>query len=196
MYLYCQNPRCGVYLGAHGGDKCVLCGWNAGRCSGDEEQYPPCDYCAEPLSYHPWHGSGLINGVESRHIHACDKCRHLLPAVSAGGADECAEFQAAADAAFRDWEKDGNRIPQPNAYMTARDGFRAGAEWQARAALSANHSEQVREGFLSQALTHYEAALQAAFPSGSSGAVFSQWNQARRMLAAAPSAVSQKEQGE
>ena len=56
--------------------------------AGDDAQYPPCDYCAEPLSYHPWHGSGLINGVESRHIHACDKCRHLLPAVSAGGVDE------------------------------------------------------------------------------------------------------------
>ncbi len=56
--------------------------------AGDDAHYPPCDYCAEPLSYHPWHGSGLINGVESRHIHACDKCRHLLPAVSAGGVDE------------------------------------------------------------------------------------------------------------
>lgn len=52
--------------------------------AGDDAHYPPCDYCAEPLSYHPWHGSGLINGVESRHIHACDKCRHLLPTVSAG----------------------------------------------------------------------------------------------------------------
>ena len=38
------------------------------------------------------------------------------------------------------------------------------------------------------AITHYEAALLAAFPSGSSGEVFNQWNEARRVLAAAPAA--------
>ena len=38
MYLYCQNPRCGVYLSAHGGDKCVLCGWNAGRSTEHKKQ--------------------------------------------------------------------------------------------------------------------------------------------------------------
>ena len=39
--------------------------------------------------------------------------------------------------------------------------------------------------FASRAITHYEAALLAAFPSGSSGEVFNQWNEARRVLAAA-----------
>jgi len=40
--------------------------------------------------------------------------------------------------------------------------------------------------FASRAITHYEAALLAAFPSGSSGEVFNQWNEARRVLAADP----------
>lgn len=41
--------------------------------------YPPCDYCRTVPSYHPWHGSGMLNGVENRHIHACDGCRWQLP---------------------------------------------------------------------------------------------------------------------
>ena len=41
--------------------------------------YPPCDYCGTVPSYHPWHGSGMLNGVENRHIHACDGCRGQLP---------------------------------------------------------------------------------------------------------------------
>ena len=44
-----------------------------------QNNYPPCDYCKAELDYMPWHGSGLINGEESRHIHACNDCRHLLP---------------------------------------------------------------------------------------------------------------------
>ncbi|WP_430316949.1 hypothetical protein [Pseudomonas sp. p1(2021b)] len=42
-------------------------------------EYPPCDYCGVIPDYHPWHGSGLLHGVENRHIHACDQCRGLLP---------------------------------------------------------------------------------------------------------------------
>jgi hypothetical protein len=41
-------------------------------------------------------------------------------------------FQAAADEAFRGWEKDGNPISGVNGYMAARAGFREGAAWQAR----------------------------------------------------------------
>ena len=48
--------------------------------------------------------------------------------------------------------------------------------------------------FASMAITHYEAALLAAFPSGSSGEVFNQWNEARRVLAAALSASSEPKQ--
>ena len=44
-----------------------------------EPGYPPCDYCGITPDYHPWHGSGMINGVENRHIHACDGCRGKLP---------------------------------------------------------------------------------------------------------------------
>lgn len=44
-----------------------------------EPCYPPCDYCGITPNYHPWHGSGLINGVENRHIHACDGCSRQLP---------------------------------------------------------------------------------------------------------------------
>lgn len=36
-YLYCQNPRCGAYLGSLGGDSCPFCGWCAGR-DGDDDQ--------------------------------------------------------------------------------------------------------------------------------------------------------------
>lgn len=42
--------------------------------------YPPCNYCGITPDYHPWHGSGMINGVENRHIHACEGCRGKLPA--------------------------------------------------------------------------------------------------------------------
>jgi hypothetical protein len=44
-----------------------------------------CDYCCSDTS-DPWHGSGMLNGVECRHIHACDVCRHLLPAQPAPAA--------------------------------------------------------------------------------------------------------------
>jgi len=64
--------------------------------------------------------------------------------------------------------------------------------WQkACARLNATHVQQVSvpaSAFASRAITHYEAALLAAFPSGSSGEVFNQWNEARRVLAAAPAA--------
>lgn len=29
MYLYCQNPECGVYLGSLGGNDCRVCEWVA-----------------------------------------------------------------------------------------------------------------------------------------------------------------------
>lgn len=38
-----------------------------------------CDYCKVETD-DPWHGSGMVKGKEQRHIHACDACRHLLPA--------------------------------------------------------------------------------------------------------------------
>ena len=59
------------------------------------------------------------------------------------------------------------------------------------ASLNAAPVQQVSvpaSAFASRAITHYEAALLAAFPSGSSGEVFNQWNEARRVLAAAPAA--------
>lgn len=45
-----------------------------------DEQYPPCDYCGTIPDHHPWHGSGMFNGIDSPHIHACNYCRHKLPA--------------------------------------------------------------------------------------------------------------------
>lgn len=48
-----------------------------------QEDYPECDYCGVTPDHHPWHGSGLLGGVESRHIHDCNSCRHLLPASPA-----------------------------------------------------------------------------------------------------------------
>ncbi|WP_312964521.1 hypothetical protein [Stutzerimonas kunmingensis] len=44
-----------------------------------DDQYPPCDYCGVIPDHHPWHGSGMFNGEDSPHIHACNDCRHLLP---------------------------------------------------------------------------------------------------------------------
>lgn len=44
------------------------------------EQYPPCDFCGVIPDHHPWHGSGMFKGADSPHIHACNGCRHLLPA--------------------------------------------------------------------------------------------------------------------
>ena len=52
----------------------------AAQHQGEAEGYPPCDYCGLTPSHHPWHGSGLLEGVENRHIHACNKCRGKLPA--------------------------------------------------------------------------------------------------------------------
>lgn len=60
-----------------GRDKAVEL-WNA-RAEQHQGEYPPCDYCGVIPDYHPWHGSGLLHGVENRHIHACDQCRGLLP---------------------------------------------------------------------------------------------------------------------
>lgn len=55
--------------------------WNARaeQHQGETDNYPPCDYCGITPDHHPWHGSGLLNGVENRHIHACDGCRGKLP---------------------------------------------------------------------------------------------------------------------
>lgn len=51
------------------------------RAGQEPDEYPPCDYCGVITDYHPWHGSGFINGRESPHIHACNECRHLLPSA-------------------------------------------------------------------------------------------------------------------
>lgn len=61
------------------------------RCalSQQDEQYPPCDFCGVIPDHHPWHGSGLFNGVDSPHIHACNGCRHLLPVNPAQTAPSC-----------------------------------------------------------------------------------------------------------
>ena len=45
----------------------------------EQNDWPKCDYCGEVPDCHPWHGSGMFNGVDSPHIHACTDCRHLLP---------------------------------------------------------------------------------------------------------------------
>ena len=137
-------------------EQAVLARLNSSTVSaGDDAQYPPCDYCAEPLSYHPWHGSGLINGVESRHIHACDKCRHLLPAVSAGGVGE---REAIHQLAFEIGGTEGGEY-----WLDAEDLDKViDAAWQARAALSApSHGEQVREGWQLVPVEPTDAMLEA-----------------------------------
>lgn len=39
-----------------------------------------CDICHVVVT-DPWHGSGVLNGKVSKHIHACDDCRDKLPAA-------------------------------------------------------------------------------------------------------------------
>ncbi|MPS98249.1 MAG: hypothetical protein E2581_07085 [Pseudomonas sp.] len=58
---------------------CEPCDDPAPQHHADPDGYPPCDYCGITPDYHPWHGSGMINGFENRHIHACDGCRGKLP---------------------------------------------------------------------------------------------------------------------
>lgn len=175
--------------------------------AGDDAQYPPCDYCAEPLSYHPWHGSGLINGVESRHIHACDKCRHLLPAVSAVGVDERAAVQSdiLCDCAYRNGliAGFGFGINDDEAGYQRSLACYQGEIHEARAALSApSHGEQVPnklpggwtakptddgEGFIiSSPRINGVASHFSVFPDSKDYASHALW----KMLAAAPSAGS------
>ena len=52
---------------------------SAEQYQGEPSEYPQCDYCGIVPDHHPWHGSGLLGGVENRHIHACDACRGRLP---------------------------------------------------------------------------------------------------------------------
>lgn len=69
--IHCPNIE---ELGYHEPDAGpVYCGWKG------DGQYPPCDYCGVIPDHHPWHGSGMFNGEDSPHIHACNDCRHLLP---------------------------------------------------------------------------------------------------------------------
>lgn len=42
LYLYCQNPDCGEYLGSLGGNDCYLCGWCSGR-KDDEQPDEPAE---------------------------------------------------------------------------------------------------------------------------------------------------------
>jgi predicted RNA-binding Zn-ribbon protein involved in translation (DUF1610 family) len=70
------------------------------------EEFPNCDYCGIIPDYHPWHGSGVINGTESPHIHACNECRHKLPApISAYTA---VDMTTAAADGFRDGQASAN----------------------------------------------------------------------------------------
>lgn len=58
---------------------CAILTKPAEQHQGESSEYPPCDYCGIVPDHHPWHGSGLLSGVENRHIHACDACRGQLP---------------------------------------------------------------------------------------------------------------------
>ncbi len=39
----------------------------------EDDQSLTCDYCGA-ITEDPWHTSGVLNGVVSRHIHSCDAC--------------------------------------------------------------------------------------------------------------------------
>lgn len=145
-----------------------------------------CDYC-NAETQDPWHGSGMLNGAESRHIHACSQCRNLLPTTKA----QCVVMPERWNVPRPMW-KDARQPygnPLNHADIEAAEKFNLALDEVAR--LNAAPVQQVSvpaSAFASRAITHYEAALLAAFPSGSSGEVFNQWNEARRVLAAAPAA--------
>lgn len=60
-----------------------------------------CDYC-NAETQDPWHGSGMLNGVESRHIHACSQCRNLLPTAKAQGVVQWPEADEIMQMAFEE----------------------------------------------------------------------------------------------
>lgn len=117
---------------------------------GKPDEYPPCDYCEVVPDHHPWHGSGLLNGVENRHIHACDACRGRLPLHPGQHQDEPVERDERAlfEANYVEWF---NRKYNPTEPLTTEsmvasrrgDNYGTGSlgrngkweGWQARAAL-------------------------------------------------------------
>lgn len=87
----------------------------------EPDQYPPCDYCGVIPDYEPWHGSGVFNGEDSPHIHACNDCRHKLPAPAVQGGPvgvirESDEMGVAPYADIWPWLEPGTKLyaaPQP-----------------------------------------------------------------------------------
>ena len=71
--------------------------------------YPECDYCGVTPDHHPWHGSGMLNGAESRHIHACDACRHKLPLAQQVGREPVAWLSPDGRTAYG--EDDASKLP-------------------------------------------------------------------------------------
>ena len=102
-----------------------------------QENYPECDYCGATPDHHPWHGSGLLAGVESRHIHACDSCRHLLPASPAQ--PEVQRLREALDGMLEVYggERDADGLPKHEVELNLI-AF-------ARAALAANTGQEVEK---------------------------------------------------
>ena len=147
-----------------------------------------CDYC-DAETQDPWHGSGMLNGAESHHIHACNQCRNLLPTTKAQGVvmpEGWIPLTIEHEPGY----------PEDVAFGPKRmmDRLKKWLDRYFEMRLNATPVHQVSvpaSAFASRAITHYEAALLAAFPSGSSGEVFNQWNEARRVLAAAPAQQDQ-----
>ncbi|WP_017903551.1 hypothetical protein [Pseudomonas asplenii] len=103
-------------IGDIGGKFRTLLDAPAAQHQGEPVSYPPCDYCGIVPDYHPWHGSGLLGGVENRHIHACDGCRNKLPAVqhqsepvawrvATGNSYRTYDFLSDAKAAITHWKR-------------------------------------------------------------------------------------------
>ena len=59
-----------------------------------DAEYPACDYCGVIPDHHPWHGSGVHNGEDNPHIHACSNCRHKLPTPDVSALVEALEDAA------------------------------------------------------------------------------------------------------
>ena len=104
----------------------------------EPEDYPPCDYCGIVPAYHPWHGSGPLAGAESPHIHACNECRHLLPAPQPKG-EPVAYDPAKENKQFEAWARTQSqvdlRLCDIGLYYERQTGLAHDA-WQHRAKLA------------------------------------------------------------
>ncbi|MEG1041515.1 MAG: hypothetical protein RSE94_16500 [Pseudomonas sp.] len=136
-----------------------------------QPQYPPCDYCGATLDNHPWHGSGILNGVESRHIRACDGCRDKLPPAQLQGepvlqwSDEDGWWLDCTPSELESARAEGFKTRTLYRHPPTSDGFSAGdmADQGAKAFAARNPEVEELRTLLSAMTSNYACALEAGY---------------------------------